>query len=341
MNPSYDNGFGSFGSGGTTPGGGVVPDGGAVSGGPVNPGGGVMSGNVMLGGNPMTYTGTPVGSGGMPMNPMTPMTPMSSGAGDVIIGDAQGKKSKKWVVVVLLVLVVLAIGAGVAWVVMNRGNTGSNVSKVSLDEGWDKYYDLLVYGVKKEEDGNGDQGVAVGVTNWYLPKTDTMLDVSSDYFGYYKGAKEAYDAIRDNFSRSSNNEYKNYGEIADAFWAVSPLIGLSDRLLDEYLNGGADNAQKYIENLVENNSRSEALKLYVDSYLDAELKAIELYNEYGCYNSEDREVCIGEIDNSRKDEYVSVSNNRYRRLENYYNVVFMKDFLNETAHMNVLIGDSK
>lgn len=257
MSPSYDNSFGSFGTGGVNPGGGV---GGAR---PINPGGNMMN------------------SG-----------PISSGTGDIMLTSTPERKSKKGLVIGVIVVVVLilaVVGAVIAF--SGSGNKANVTNQLSdLQESYNSYVNYVIFGRDSNEIVDVSEilqndpyfmSLDYGKRGDYIKEAGEKLKTLAEY----------YDQYNETMAKQADNGGTKNDEEGDETEAVEEDIeeeadGTDIEAVEE------SEAENYVETI--KNGGIRVLRSFFEDYAGIEPltdeRMIEIYSSVG------REAAVAAVD---------------------------------------------
>ena len=201
----------------------------------------------------------------------------STATGDIKLPGGK-KKHKKAPLIIILALMVLAVGGGffAAWQMGWIG--GGEAHHETALQAFATYKDYLIDGPSKSEDTNEESA-------WFLftiPESELSLEQKKEYF------TELEKRFSDFEARSSEKLGERLGNYKELFRLaiIQPSLEIyASNLADEYIKGGSEAAYNYIQNSASSDSQlpmSKPLLSALETYLDASLTVLEIYETAGC-----------------------------------------------------------
>ncbi len=195
------------------------------------------------------------------------------GSGDIVLNNGGVKKDRKWLVVAGLILLVLLIGA---FVVAKLG-----ILKPRNDSG--RFEALMSYvengtGFKEEEaeEETSNDGLIYAIRM----SSESVDEIAEYYTGLEKKEEEFFAGVKNN--EELFDEYKFSLQVLKN--AIN-YRAVEDKVVEIYVDGGADGVQKYFEENLgcsEGESVLNTICLSEQNYYDAVVKEYALYADIGC-----------------------------------------------------------
>ncbi len=244
-------------------------------------------------------------------NLLAPTSIPSTATGDIRMPGT--KKKSKLPLILIALVVLIAVGGGAAWFILNQGPS----EKEKLLAQYDEYVAYLKDGPESLRTQKEDEQTEEPVT-WFLLDFGNMNLPIADQRDYTEELLKRYNNFSGAFlndvqSESVTSTINNYADLLNTTVKLASADVAANDLLKVYLENGAEDAYRFIENNSSTNSESTMVKTAMSSlakYLEAQLTIIEIYDAHSCIVENALDASCEETISSTSPTYDSMLRNQ-------------------------------